>query len=167
MAEGTGEVLTARLRKGWANLPQADPQRRQFPARNGEPRALRRSHRTTHPPQADGRTAASTLTPWWPPVVTRRYASPSPSASTPNCTISSTPIPEADWTPIPYWMEGGADVAETIYTPFANKRDAVPVRVIVRRVKPTPDTQLALIAIDSYDGHPEILTQWRCHGGQR
>ena len=26
-------------------------------------------------------------------------------------------IPEGDWTPIPYWMEGGADVAETAYTP--------------------------------------------------
>ena len=27
-------------------------------------------------------------------------------------------IPEADWTPIPYWMDGAADVAETAYTPF-------------------------------------------------
>ena len=26
-------------------------------------------------------------------------------------------IPEADWTPIPYWMDGAADVAETSYTP--------------------------------------------------
>ena len=26
-------------------------------------------------------------------------------------------IPEGDWTPIPYWMDGGADVAETAYTP--------------------------------------------------
>ena len=26
-------------------------------------------------------------------------------------------IPEGDWTPIPYWMEGAADVAETTYTP--------------------------------------------------
>ena len=59
-------------------------------------------------------------------------------------------IPEEDWTPIPYWMEGGADVAETTYTPFADKRDAVPVRLIVRRVKPTPGTQLALIAKYSY-----------------
>ena len=59
-------------------------------------------------------------------------------------------IPEADWTPIPYWMEGGADVAETTYTPFASEPDAVPVRLIVRRVKPTPDTQLALLAQYSY-----------------
>ena len=27
-------------------------------------------------------------------------------------------IPEADWTPIPYWMDGAAAVAETTYTPF-------------------------------------------------
>ena len=33
-------------------------------------------------------------------------------------------IPEQDWTPIPYWMDGAADVAETTYTPS--------------RVSPTP-----------------------------
>ena len=27
-------------------------------------------------------------------------------------------IPEEDWTPIPYWMDGAADVAETTYTPL-------------------------------------------------
>ena len=27
-------------------------------------------------------------------------------------------IPETDWTPIPYWMDGAADVAETNYTPL-------------------------------------------------
>ena len=27
-------------------------------------------------------------------------------------------IPEEDWTPIPYWMDGAADVAESSYTPF-------------------------------------------------
>ena len=59
-------------------------------------------------------------------------------------------IPEAEWTPIPYWMEGAADVAETTYTPFQNEPDAVPVRLIVRRVKPTPGSQLALFAIYSY-----------------
>src|SRR3972149_1548553 len=42
-------------------------------------------------------------------------------------------IPETDWAPIPYWMEGGADVAETAYTPFAGSKDAVPVRLIGRR----------------------------------
>ena len=59
-------------------------------------------------------------------------------------------IPEADWTPIPYWMEGAADVAETSYTPFQSKPDAAPVRLIVRRVKPTPGSQLAFFANYSY-----------------
>ena len=61
-------------------------------------------------------------------------------------------IPEQDWTPIPYWMEGAADVAETSYTPFQSKPDAAPVRLIVRRVKPTPGSQLALFASYSYHG---------------
>ena len=39
-------------------------------------------------------------------------------------------IPEADWTPIPYWMDGTADVAETSYTPFRSEPDAAPVRLI-------------------------------------
>ena len=59
-------------------------------------------------------------------------------------------IPEEDWTPIPYWMDGAADVAETTYTPFQTKSDAPPVRLIVRRVKPTPGSQLALFARYSY-----------------
>ncbi len=61
-------------------------------------------------------------------------------------------IPEADWTPIPYWMDGAADVAETTYIPFQNDPDAAPVRLIVRRVKPTPGSQLALFASYSYHG---------------
>ena len=55
-------------------------------------------------------------------------------------------IPEEDWTPIPYWMDGAADVAETTYIPFQTKPDAAPVRLIVRRVKPAPRSQLALFA---------------------
>ena len=61
-------------------------------------------------------------------------------------------IPEEDWTPIPYWMDGAADVAETTYTPFQSEPDAAPVRLIVRRVKPTPGSQLALFANYSYHG---------------
>ena len=53
-------------------------------------------------------------------------------------------------TPIPYWMEGAADVAESEYTPFESEPGAVPVRLIVRRVKPTPSSQLALFATYSY-----------------
>ena len=61
-------------------------------------------------------------------------------------------IPEQDWTPIPYWMDGAADVAETTYTPFQSEPDTAPVRLIVRRVKPTPGSQLALFATYSYHG---------------
>ena len=61
-------------------------------------------------------------------------------------------IPEAEWTPIPYWMDGAADVAETTYIPFQAEPDAAPVRLIVRRVKPTPGSQLALFASYSYHG---------------
>ena len=61
-------------------------------------------------------------------------------------------IPEDAWTPIPYWMDGAADVAETTCTPFQSEPDAAPVRLIVRRVKPTPGSQLALFASYSYHG---------------
>jgi hypothetical protein len=63
-------------------------------------------------------------------------------------------IGEEDWTPIEYWIGGGADVAETVYTPFADHEDAVPVRLIVRRVRPTPGSQLALLTL--YDYHAFI-----------
>ena len=61
-------------------------------------------------------------------------------------------IPEDAWTPIPYWMDGAADVAETTYTLFQAEADAAPVRLIVRRVKPAPGSQLALFATYSYHG---------------
>ena len=35
-------------------------------------------------------------------------------------------IPEEAWTPIPYWIDGGADVAETAYTPFKGEKGACP-----------------------------------------
>jgi len=63
-------------------------------------------------------------------------------------------IPEAAWTPIPYWIDGGADVAEIAYTPFADRKDANPVRLIVRRVRPTPGSQLAFFTL--YDYHAFI-----------
>src|SRR5680860_809702 len=61
-------------------------------------------------------------------------------------------LPESAWTPIPYWLDGGADVAEVAYTAFASsRRDAVQVRLIVRRVRPTPGSQLALDVV--FDHH--------------
>jgi hypothetical protein len=64
-------------------------------------------------------------------------------------------IEESAWTPIPYWLStpevSGADVAETSYTAFAGTKHARTVRLIVRRVRPTPGSQLALFA--TYDYH--------------
>ena len=59
-------------------------------------------------------------------------------------------IPESEWRLISYWMEGAADMAEAEYTPFRTEPDAAPVRLIVRRVKPTPRSKLALFANYSY-----------------
>jgi hypothetical protein len=58
-------------------------------------------------------------------------------------------IPEEAWRPIPYWLEGAADVAEVPYLAFAHRNNGkqiggYPVRLIVRRVQPTPGSQLQL-----------------------
>lgn len=62
-------------------------------------------------------------------------------------------IEDSAWQPIPYWLStpevSGADVAETSYTAFSGK-DAMTVRLIVRRVRPTPDSQLALFTTWDY-----------------
>jgi hypothetical protein len=59
-------------------------------------------------------------------------------------------VPEDAWRPIPYWLEGSADVAETTYRPVGWPE----VRLIVRRVKPSPGSQLALFA--KYEYHPFV-----------
>jgi Transposase DDE domain group 1 len=56
-------------------------------------------------------------------------------------------IPDHGWVSIPYFLDG-ADVAETTYQPFGDQQPEV--RLIVRRVRPTPGTQLALIVEFSY-----------------
>lgn len=61
-------------------------------------------------------------------------------------------IDDDTWEPIPYWLDDGADVAETTYRPFGPK--APKVRRIVRRVRPTPGSQLSLLTEWSY--HPII-----------
>ena len=63
-------------------------------------------------------------------------------------------IPDDAWTPIPYWLDGGADVAETTYTAFKGTKDTVELRLIVRRVRPTPGSQLALDVV--FDYHPML-----------
>ncbi len=56
-------------------------------------------------------------------------------------------LPEEAWAPIPYFMDGAA-VAETTYTPFTKRGRTY--RLIVRRVRPTPGSQLALFTEFSY-----------------
>ena len=60
-------------------------------------------------------------------------------------------IPETDWTPIPYWMDGAADVRRPPTSP--SRMSPTPHRCgSVRQVKPTPGSQLALFATYSYHG---------------
>jgi hypothetical protein len=67
-------------------------------------------------------------------------------------------IPESAWVPIPYWLStpevSGADVAETAYTCFAHTPEAITVRLVVRRVRPTPGSQLALFT--DWDYHAMV-----------
>ena len=72
------------------------------------------------------------------------------SSQQPNVRALVEVIPEAEWTEIPYWLKGGAAVAETSYTPFAHEPGGGALRLIVRRVRPTPGSQLALFATYSY-----------------
>ena len=52
-------------------------------------------------------------------------------------------IPADAWTPIPDWLDGGADVAETSYRPVG--RTGRVMRLIVRRVRPTPGPARAVL----------------------
>ena len=56
-------------------------------------------------------------------------------------------IDATGWAPIPCWLSSpevtGADVAETSCPAFSGK-DAITVRLVVRRVRPTPGSQLAV-----------------------
>ena len=74
-------------------------------------------------------------------------------------------IPETDWTPIPYWMEGAADVAETTYTPFGGEPDTAAVRLIVRGsgLRPAPNwrcLQATAITVSS-PTETETPSNWR------
>ena len=64
-------------------------------------------------------------------------------------------IPDDAWESIAYWLEGAADVAETTYIPFAKGGGTTAMRLIVRRVKPTPGSQLAFEGM-SYTYHALI-----------
>ncbi len=143
IAAGTGDVLMARLRKcrantarGAANFLRETISRVRYAGATGTLTMRADSGFYTHPIVAACRNKGVRFS-----ITVRQHQSV-------RSIIEA--IPEEDWTPIPYWMEGAADVAETEYTPFSGEPDAVAVRLIIRRVKPAPGSQLALLADYSY-----------------
>ncbi len=143
VAAGTGDVLMARLRKGSANTARGAAHflretvsRVRYAGATGPLTVRADSGFYTHDIVAVCRKTEVRFS-----ITVRQHA---------RLHNLIEAIPEADWTPIPYWMEGAADVAETEYTPFSSEPDAALVRLIVRRVKPTPGSQLALSTNYSY-----------------
>ena len=143
VAAGTGDVLMARLRQGRANTARGAAHflretvgRVRHAGATGQLTMRADSGFYTHAMVAVCRKAKVRFS-----ITARQH---------PRLRNLIEAIPEAEWTPIPYWMEGAADVAETDYTPFESKPDAATVRLIVRRVKPTPGSQLALFTNYSY-----------------
>ena len=117
VAAGTGDVLMSRLREGRAPPPGAPPTS-----------CGRRWGGCATPGPGDnsrcGATAASIPTPWSPSAAGWMSASPSPSASTRACTISSRPYPKmpgrrflTGWTALPMWRRPPAPPSRVSRTP--------------------------------------------------
>jgi hypothetical protein len=147
IAAGTGEVLMARLREGRANTVR------------GAAHFLREAIGRVHEAGATGQLTVRADSGFYAAAVVAvcrklgvRFSITIRQHAALRSLIEA--LPEEAWTPIPYWLDGGADVAETSYTPFATEPDAAPVRLIVRRVRPTPGSQLALLTL--YDYHAFI-----------
>ena len=143
VAAGTGDVLMARLREGRANTARGAGHflretvgRVRYAGATGQLTLRADSGFYTHSVAAACRKLKVRFS-----ITVRLHQ---------NLRRVIEAIPEADWRPIPYWTEGAADVAETVCTPFRSEPGAAPVRLIVRRVKPTPGSQLALFATYSY-----------------
>ena len=124
VAAGTGEVLMSRLREGRANTVR------------GAARFLRETVGRVRYGGASGQLTMRADRGFYTHAVVSacretnvRYSiTVRQHQSLRNLTEA---IPEADWTPIAYWMDGAAAVAETSYTPFQSEPDAAPVRLIV------------------------------------
>ena len=145
MAAGTGDVLMARLREGRANTAR------------GAAHFLRETVGRVRYAGARGQLTVRADSGFYAHAIVAacrrmdvRFSITIRQSASLRSLIEA--IPEQDWKPIPYWMDGAAGVAETSYTPFQSKPDAAPVRLIVRRVQPTPGSQLALFATYSYHG---------------
>jgi len=147
IAAGTGDVLMARLREGRANTAR------------GAGHFLRETIGRVRAAGATGQLTVRADSGFYAHAVVAVCRKMGVRFS---ITIRQSPatrrlieaIPDDAWSPIPYWIAGGAEVAETTYTPFTDQKDAKPVRLIVRRVRPTPGSQLALLTL--YDYHAFI-----------
>ena len=143
VAAGTGDVLMARLREGRANTAR------------GAAHFLRETVARVRAAGASGQLTMRADSGFYNHAVVAACRALDVRFSVtirqqPNVRTLIEAIPEEDWTPIPYWLPGGADVAETTYTPFQHTGDASAVRLIVRRVQPAPGSQLALFVDYSY-----------------
>ena len=147
VAAGTGDVLMARLREGRANTAR------------GAGHFLRETIGRVRAAGASGQLTVRADSGFYAHAVVAVCRTMQVRFS---ITIRQSPatrrlieaIPDDAWSPIPYWLDGGADVAEATYVPFAQEKDAAPVRLIVRRVRPTPGSQLAAFVL--YDHHAFI-----------
>ena len=140
VAAGTGEVLHARLRGGPAHTARG---------------AGRFIAQTVQRVRAAGATGGLTLRAdsgfYAQKVVAAcrksdvRFSITKPLHKRLHETIAA--LPETAWTPIPYVFAGAA-VAELPCTPFG--KEGLPVRLICRRVPPSPGSQLALFHAYGY-----------------
>ena len=119
VAAGTGDVLMARLREGRANTARGAAHflretvgRVRYAGARGQLTVRADSGFYTHAIVAACRRMDVRFS-----ITVRQHA---------RLRSLIEAIPEQDWTPIPYWMEGAAAVAETSYTPFQSKPDAAP-----------------------------------------
>ena len=148
IAAGTGDVLMSRLREGRANTAR------------GAAHFLRRwgGFATEGPAGSSlcGPTAASIPTPWSPSAAGWMSASPSPSASTKACTISSRRYPKmpgrrflTGWTVPLLWPRPPTPPSRVSPTPM---------RLIIRRVQPIPTGSLRLSRLHHRPGrrNPEL-----------
>ena len=143
VAADTGDVLMVRLRQGRANTARgADHFLRETVGR------VRYAGATDNSPSAP--TAASTPTPWSPSAARWTSATPSPSASTKACAISSRPYPRRTgrpsrygWTAAPTWPRLNTHPSSMSPTPRQRGSSSA-------ECSPAPGSQLALLTDYSY-----------------
>ena len=145
IAAGTGDVLMARLRKGCANTVR------------GAAHFLRETVGRVRYAGARGQLTVRADSGFYTHAIVAvcrkmdvRYSITVRQHKSLHNLIEA--IPETDWTPIPTGWTAPPTWRRPPTPPFRTKPDAAPVRLIVRRVKPTPGSQLALFASYSYHG---------------